>query len=339
MATPHLTSDNANATGAANTDRLASVVVSGSADTHLVIVTQTADWDTKDLLVTPSEGRWVACMATGIEAYPTVQGGASVKADTDALVNAIGSRLDTLSWRSGYRPVVSAFTRGSMRGPYSHRPGVSTDSKRAEYIYSVAAYKFNLKHIHLSKLTSFKAYLRVYVPSLAVQKDASAQGLYGCTLMNSALYGNASRLCCRLEKELPTFARDLAEGYDSWEFQGCANNGQTVNGDTNYARHSVAYNPYHGDDCVSMPVWTANQRTNSASAAAPTMYYHDFQITDTDNLDFLKTNPADLWAVVHFTRGNGFTDGQTNRGLAPNISVVAWMYRADIVLSCTGAKF
>ena len=201
-------------------------------------------------------------------------------------------------------------------------------------------------------MTSFKAYLRVYVPSLTVQRDYTEPlplnpgGDYGnvyCTLIRESFWSGASQLCCRVSTELPTLAADIASGYDAWEFQGNANSGTTVTSDTSYKYHSVAYNPYHGDDCVAMPVWTANQRTPSGSSAPssqPTIYYHDFEIANTSNRAVLLGNPNEVWILAHFKRANGFAENSaTNHGMAPNIGACAWAYRADLVFSCTGSAF
>lgn len=351
MATPHLTSDNANATGAATADRLASVVMSGSSDTHLVIVTQTADWNTKDLLVTPVEGRWAACMATGIEQYPRVQGGTNVYNDTQNLINEVGNCMNSLSWRNGYHPCVNAFTRGVMKGPYSHRSGISSNNARAEYIHSKVAYRFKLHRLHFSKMSEFTPYLRVYVPSLVIQNDPTEPppnvsgncGLFNCLLISGGLYNGASQICCRVSTSLPALSADVAAGYDAWEIAGNANDGTTVSSDTAYSYHSVGYNPYHGDDCVSMPVWTANQRRATGSSvptSEPTLYYHDFAMSNSSNKNVFAANPTEVWITAHFTRGNAFAANRAgNYGLKQDRSANAWFYRADLVFKCKSTKF
>lgn len=338
MATPHLISDYSPEDGYAEEDTLGSVAMTEGGDTHLVTLEQSSAWTNKVFVVTPKEAKYAACMATGIEAYPNVRGGSNVMRDTDNLINAVGTCLNSLSWRSGYRPVVSSFMRGTMKGPYSHRSGIASSNSRAEYIYSAAAYRFNLKHLHFSKMSSFTAKLRVYVPSSTVKMNGD-NGLYHCELDPGPLYGDAGKLCCRLSSTLPALQADVADGYDRWEFAGAANGGISVSGNPQYLYHSVMYNPYHGDDCGSMPVWTANQRSASPTTAAPQMYYYDFTLTNADNLAVLGKNPSDVWAVVHFHRGNGVANATANLGLWPNSSYTLWMYRADIVLSCTCAKF
>ena len=327
MATPHLISDYSPEDGYAEEDNLGSVAMTEGGDTHLVTLEQSSAWTNKAFVVTPKEGKSAACMATGIEAYPNVRGGANVMSDTNNLINAVGTCLDSLSWRSGYRPVVSSFMRGTMKGPYSHRSGIASNNSRAEYVYSVAAYRFNLKHLHFSKMSSFTV------------KMNGDNGLYHCELDPGPIYGDAGKLCCRLSSSLPALQADVADGYDRWEFAGAANGGISVSGNPQYLYHSVMYNPYHGDDCGSMPVWTANQRSASPTTAAPQMYYYDFTLTNADNLAVLGKNPSDVWAVVHFHRGNGVANSTANLGLWPNSSYTLWMYRADIVLSCTCTKF
>ena len=89
-----------------------------------------------------------------------------------------------------------------------------------------------------------------------------------------------------------------------------------------------------------MPVWTANQRNASTTTANPTMYYHDFAFSNADNLAVLKGNPAEVWAVMHFKRANAFAPNSSQAlGVMPGWSINAWFYRADLVLSCTSAKF
>ncbi|MBR4653416.1 MAG: hypothetical protein IKO72_08660 [Kiritimatiellae bacterium] len=341
----HLTADN---TGTAANDRLASVALSDTDDTHLAVVQQASKWTNKEFFATPKAARWAACMATGIEQYPGTQGGTNVYNDTMPLINAVATRMNGLSWRTGYHPGVNAFIRG-MNGPYSKRNGIASNGARSEYVHSIVAYKFNLHHLHFSKMTSYTAKLRVYVPSLVMQTDSrepilpsSDSGAYHCRLHHMGIASGASQLCCRLATELPTLAADVAAGYDSWEFLGNANNGETVNSETVYNYHSVCYNPYHGDDCVSMPVWTANKRTATGttfSGDEPTLYHHDFQFSNADNLAVLNKNPGTLWGVLHFRRANGFSNGG-NHGLASGgVSYTAWFYRADLVFSCNSAKF
>lgn len=336
MATPHLTADNAHAADATATDKLASVAISGAA-THLVVVTQPTAWSGKAFTVTPDAARWAACMATGIEAYPNTHGTVAVYNDTNALISAVGTKMNSLSWRTGYHPCVNAFIRGSYSfGPYSHRSGVAANSARAEYVHTAVAYRFKLHRLHFSRMTSFTASVRVYVPSLAQNWNGS--GIYDCTLENAALYNGASKICCKLAPELPALSADAATGRDEWEINGVANNGTAPGAASLYQYHSVAYNPYHGDDSPAMPVWTANQRSASTTTANPTMYYHDFAISNADNLAVLKANPAEVWAVMHFKRANAFAPNSSQAvGVKPGWAINAWFYRADLVLSCTSS--
>ena len=336
-------------TGTAANDKLASIALSSSGDTHLVLLSQKTAWTNKQLLATPSAARWYACMSTGIQEYPSALGSSTVKTDTQPLVDAVATCMASAAWRTGYHPIVNAFLRGRAKGPYSHRSGVASSTARAEYVHSAAAYQFKLRHLHFSKMSSYRAYLRVYVPSLTVQTnldepgamtDSSNDGQYSCTLFNGHAWCNASKLCCRLSTTLPSCTADVAAGFDAWEIAGSANNGTTVSSDTRYSYHSVAYNPYHGDDCVTMPVWTANQRTSTGvPSAKPTLYYHDFQLTNAANLAVLQECPASVWATLHFTRGNGFASGSGYERLMPDASLTAWAYRADLVFSCTSAAF
>ena len=321
---------------------LAAVRETEGTSAHLVKIRQPSAWTNKVMLVTPSDAKWAACMSTGIESYPTMLGTSDVYNDTQNLINAVGTCMNGLSWRDGYHPCINAFIRGSMRGPYSHRSGVTTSTERAEYVHSAVAYKFNLRRLHVSRMTQWSAYLRVYVPSLAHQWNNGEAGLYYCVLENVALMNGASRLCCRVESELPSLAADVAGGRDEWEFNGVANNVDSPPSGTyqTYYCHSVCYNPYHGDDCVSMPVWTANQRSsNGVPAANPTIYSHDFLISNKNNTDVIAANPKSVWAVVHFKRVNGFSHKTDSAGLLPDKSCCAWMYRADLVLKCTSRSF
>jgi len=338
MATPHLTSDNASAVTSGATNALASVAMSSSAAAHLVVIRQSTAWDGKSFVVTPDAARWGACMATGIEVYPNTHGTLLVYNDTKALIDAVGTKMNSISWRTGFHPCVNAFIRGSSGfGPYSHRSGVATNPYRAEYVHSAVAYRFKLHRLHFSKMTSFTAYMRVYVPSIA--QNWNGGSIYDCTLENVALLNGASKICCKLSTSLPTLAADVAEGNDEWEINGAANNGMAPSAASLYHYHSVAYNPYHGDDCHSMPVWTANQRSASPTTASPTMYYHDFAVANADNVALLKKNPAEVWSVMHFKRANAFAPNSAQAlGLLPNYSINAWFYRADLVLSCTSAK-
>ena len=290
-------------------------------------------------------------MATGIEQYPSTQGGTNVYNDTQSLINQVGACMNALSWRNGYHPCINAFTRGVMRGPYSHRPGVSSSNARAEYIHSAAAYRFKLHRLHFSMMTAFTPYLRVYVPSLAIQTDPTEPppltsgncGLFTCLLFSGGLYNGASQLCCRVSPYLPALAADVADGFDAWEIAGNANNGSTVSSDTNYSYHSVGYNPYHGDDCVSLPVWTANERRAtgaSVPATDPTLYYHDFAMTHASNIAVFSANPSAVWVLAHFRRANAFAANRAGMaGLRQNTSANAWFYRADLVFKCKSAKF
>lgn len=335
MATPHLVSTTA------NTKHLAAVRKSSesASDGHLVVLTQETDWADKQMRVTPSSQRWSACMGTGIEAYPSIQGTPAVYNDTQLLINKTRSQMNSCSWRSGYRPVVNSYIRG-LPGPYSKRSGVSSSSARSEYFHSVSAYKFNLYNLPFSRMTSFKAYLRVYAPSAVFQTDGTIEGIYHCLLVPGPIYGNASKLCCRLATTLPTRpSADVAYGYDMWETwnQG-ANGGRTVTQDTQVTRHSVAYTPYHGDDISTMPVYTTNARTGN-TPAVPSMFYHDWELTNTGNLNTLKNNPSSVWAIVHYYMGNAFAENRSgNYGMRPRTSATCWLYRADLIFKCTSSK-
>lgn len=320
---------------------LAAVRETSSSDAHLVKLRQSSAWSNKEFRVTPSAGRWVACMATGIEAHPNTRGGSAVYADTNNLIAAVGTCMDGLTWRSGYHPCVNAFMRGRMKGPYSHRSGVVSSNARSEYVHSAVSYKFNLHRLHFSKMSSFSAFLRVYVPSLLFQSDYSSTGLYYCTLESSALMNDASKLCCLVSASLPTLCKDVAEGRDEWEIFGVANDGNySQSGFQIIGNHSVCYNPYHGDDCVSMPVWTANQRSASGiPSSEPTMYYHDFSIANATNLDVFVGNPPEVWVTTHFKRRNAFSHETSSLGLYSDSSCCAWFYRADLVLKCSSSTF
>lgn len=72
----------------------------------------------------------------------------------------------------------------------------------------------------------------------------------------------------------------------------------------------------------------------------PTNYYHDFELTNEANLNFLRKNPGEFWAVMHFTIGNAFAQGtQANKGLAPARAVTVFSERVELVLKCNSNAF
>jgi len=334
----HLTSDNhKNAQIGDKVNHLAAVRY--SSENHLVCIRQLTSWTNKEFVQKPDATRWCACMGTGKEATPSSQSGSVVKTDTDLLVSAVSTATDSLSWRSGYHPCFNFFARG-IGGPYSKRTTLPQGS--AEFAHALVAYRFNLHYLHFSKLSSYSAYLRVYCPSLAFQRRMDSFALYWATLVNGGLYNGASTLCARVSTDLPSPSSTVASGYDAWEFYGTANNGRTVTSDTNLNFYSLDYNPYHGDDLATLPVYVPNRRAYSGTTPPsdlPTRYYHDYQITNADNLDVLDLNPGRIWVTLHFSCSNGFADGSAYNAMAANTSAHAWFYRADLVLKCTGSAF
>ena len=341
----HLTRDNAKAALKKSADALAAIRKSSGENAHLLVLKQTSDWSNKQFLATPISGRWAAAMAIGREAYPAQQGGASVYNDTQQLVNRLRTQLDATTWISGFHPCWLYCTRGTVKGPYSKRLAESdtTTNDYAEYGRSAIALQYDLKHLHLSRLT-FSAFIRVYCPSLLASFNNLLTEAYIPAFSSGAggMYGNTSKLHCIIRGSLFAHSSDVCEeddedGHDVWEINGAANNGRTASADdTRLIRQACNHNPWHRDDTAAMKVYSPSQLSTGTSAL--TMYYHDFQITNAAHLDYLKRNKGKIWVHLAFHAGNPFGNGQSMQGILQNVASSAWFYRADLVFKCTGSK-
>lgn len=156
------------------------------------------------------------------------------------------------------------------------------------------------------------------------------------------MYNDASTLRVKLFDTLPTVKWDVSDNGDSFEFNGNCNNGPAVYQDTPIYDHAVNYNPFGGEMAYTTngnssriySIQTASQYQN------PTNYYHDFQITNSDNVNFLNRNPSEFWLVAHFHNGNAFSEGtNTTRGLGSYLAATVFTERLELVIKCTSSRF
>lgn len=169
--------------------------------------------------------------------------------DTNTLVTNVRNRIET-GWKTGPCAMFGIWSRAS--GPYAwyqyykhYDPTMPAPTTLTEYGASIVAYKFNLRHLHLSRMTSsYTAYLRVWAPSLVISapEDAADDGL----LFSGGLYHNCSNLRVKMFSQLPTLTWNVADGGDSFEFAGNCNNGIVVQQDTPCPDVMVNYSPFGG---------------------------------------------------------------------------------------------
>lgn len=343
MATPTLTRDNHKIAFGAQKDGLAGI--NSSSGSHLVVVKQRTNWSNKEFVVTPTETKYCQSWSLGQESFPNQQGGPQVYNDTNILINNVKNAINNAAWKTGDCAIFTVESRSG--GPYAYFNSIAhpdytmpSPENLTEYGASVVAYKFNLRHLHFSKMSSFTAYLRVWgasiaggYPSVLLPDDGI---IYGGTL-----FGNAGCLRAKFYDSLPTVSSEVAENADSFEFAGVANNGIQVSTDTFYYDTFVCYNPFGGLPCYdslygnNARVYTKDKNFNQPA----TNYYHDFQLSNQTNLNFLKNNPGECWLAAHFHMGNGFASSTQYLGLFPLQSVTLFAERIELVFKCTGTKF
>lgn len=205
-------------------------------------------------------------------------------------------------------------------------------------------YSFNLHRLPLSKMTSFDAYLRCWAASYIFCR---AELPYGCDglLVRGGTYNNTSKLRMKLYTSKPSSpAWDLAEDGDSWEMYGVANDGRTVSQDTPLHDGCAVFDPFHHGNLLSNPhrnrLRVYAPPDASGGYSNPETYYTDLKITNSDNLDVLKQNPAKLYAVANFHIGNAFSDGNSgHNGIIQGGAVTCFIERVELVLKCTGNKY
>lgn len=323
--------------------------VASNTGSHLVVVRQMTDWNNKEFVCTPIDMRYNQGWSLGQELYGNTQGGSAVYNDTNTLINNVRNSISTHGWKVGDCALFGIYSRTA--GPYAwyqyYKHFDSTlpqPTALSEYGTSVVAYKFNLHHLHFSRMTSFQAYLRVWAPSLVFSfppQDMPDDGI----LVAGGLYNNGSCLRVKFFNQLPTPAWDIAEGADSFEFAGNCNNGTVVSWDTIVYDKMCIYNPFGGDMAYSTRgnssrIYTLQSNVYYDEWQHPTNYFHDFPIANSDNLDFLKTNPGEMWLVAHFHMGNAFSEGtNTLNGLNINRAATVYAERVELVFRCTSSRF
>lgn len=338
-----LTRDNhKNAFGAVQ-DSLAGLTTSSGS--HLVVIRQPNTWNKKQLVATPTEIVYKQGWSCGLELYPNVQGTVNVYNDTNTLLNNVKTAIGTSGWKVGDCALFSISSRAE--GPYAwynyykhYDPTTPSVQRLSDYGMSVVAYKFNFHRLFISKMlpSSINIYVRVWAPSLLL----SEPNMYpdDAIMIKGGLYNDASTLRVKLFEELPENpAWNLADDGDSFEFAGNCNNGVVVQQDTVTSDNAVSYNSFNGEMAYSSRgnssrIYTIKQNGNPAN------FYHDFKITNTDNMNILKDNPTEFWVVAHFHMGNAFSQGtNTIYGLAPLHAATVFSERIELVAECTSTRF
>lgn len=285
----HLTRDNHKVALHEAKDNLAGI--DSDSGRHLVVVRQRTNWNNKEFVVTPTEMRYCQGWSLGLEDNRNTQGGPAVYNDTNILINNVKNSINAASWKTGNCALFTVSSRSG--GPYAYYNSVAhpdatmpTPENLSEYGASVVMYKFNFHHLHISKMSGFMPYIRVWAPSIA--------GGYPPVLMpddgiiyGGVLFGDGGCLRVKFYSSLPSPSSELAENADSFEFAGVANNGIKVNTDTFYYDTFVCYDPFgaSGTGYSSMygnsaRVYTLDNNVNGPGIANPTTYYHDFQLTN-----------------------------------------------------------
>ncbi len=348
MAKPTLTRDNHRVVFSAQKDSLAGL--NSNTGKHLVVVKQMTTWSNKEFVVTPTYVCYNQGWSCGQEVYPNVQGGVNVYNDTNTLINNVRNSIDTHDWKVGNCALFAISSRTA--GPYAwyqyyahYDASMPNPQSLSEYGASVVAYKFNLRHLHFSKMTSFNVYVRVWAPSLVLSYPPVNPPDDGI-LIKGGLYNSGSCLMVKFFTDLPTRpAWNISDSGDSFEFANNCNNGQIVYQDTTIMSRMVNYAPF-GLERASYSTWGNSSRIYtlqdncSGGSSHPTNFYHDFQVGNSDNLNILKKNPGEIWVVAHFHMGNAFSQGANNmNGLGAQLAATVFAERIELILKCTSTRF
>ena len=347
----HLTNDNGAAAFGNPKDKLGAISTT-QYGSHLVVIRQNTNWNNKEFVVTPDGTASYFCVgySGGDEQYPNVQGGPNVYNDTNILVSNVRNMLNNGLWwvmrqNYGFMPVWSVSCRAN--GALYHYNNSRWSATSSEYGVSQVALKFNIHRIPLSKLTSFKAYIRCWGGSYVFCRQDIVYSKQGI-IVGSNAYNNTSKLNVKLYESCPNYpAWNLAESADSFEFCNHVNNGMVVSRDVNLTDGCVCFDPFiHGLPSVlirNKPIFN-NLRVytlqNSSDYKNPTNYYTDFEITNQDNLNLLKKNPESFYLVANFHVGNAFSDGNSGQhGIIQGGSLTCFAERIEFVLKCTGNSY
>lgn len=349
MATVHLTNDNGAAAFGNQKNHLGGISTVAHGE-HLVVVKQKTNWSNKEFVVTPSlaDSKYFTGWSLGWEQYPSAQGGSNVYNDTNTLITNVRNTFTNKQWKSGSCALFTVSSRAS--GPYAiynnyyHSDSYSSPEKNSEFGVSLVALKFDLKHLHFSKMTSHSAYIRCWGASIAFSRIDLPDASSGI-LINGGFYNGASQLRVKFFDELPTLAWNVAENADSFEYGNHVNNGRVVSQDTllsdgefcNYSPFKNKMSYYTSGN--SSRVYTLQDNT-ATPQPSPTNYYHDFQITNADNLSLLSQNPGTIWIVAGFHMGNPFSDGGSgHNGIIQGGAATAYCERIELVLKCNSSAF
>lgn len=334
----HLTNDNHKVAFSETKNHLGGISKGGN---HLVVIKQNTSWSNKKFVVPPCDVMSIKAASKGVERYPNVQGGANVMNDTNNLINSAASYINNGIWQNQYAPIYNMFFR--YCGPYSdYDENWKVPAGTSEYDTSIVAYKFNLHRLHFSKMSSFKAYVRVFNPSKLV--TGVNIGITHAIQFSGGAYNDASKLCFKLVDELPERPSfNMANGYDKVETNGHANAGTSVTRDTDttnvsyYQPLGVYEAPNYNKNCTMTAVYA--ERDNLAQEIKLKTYYWDYQLQNTNNLNVLKKNPAEVWLICHYYGGNAFAASGTYQGLQPGLNCTCYSEKVELVLECTSTRF
>ena len=285
----------------------------------------------------------------GQELYPNRQGGSAVFNDTNTLITNVRNGLNASQWKSGNCALFSSSCRAY--GPYSifqdanhHDATMPNPAELTDFGASIVAYKFNIHHLHFSKMTSFTAYLRVWAPSLLNSNNAMFPD--NAILISGGYFNDVSKLKVKFFKDIPNPSWDVSDSGDAFEFGGGnSNNGTVVTRDTLLQDKAACYCPFgrlrgYNTDFGNLARIYTLQDNGDTPPPRPTNYYHDFQLSNTDNLNFLKKNPGEMWVVAHFHVGNTFSQGGTTQnGLAPQHGALVFAERVELLFKCNSSRF
>ena len=306
-------------------------------DTHLAVIRQTTAWDNKELVATPKESLYAWAYASGREANSTSWGGAAVKADTDVMITGVANQLANATWNAGPKACFSYFCRSD--DPYSNFMDLTNANIRSGHGRSVVALKFSLRGLPLAKMSSWSAYIRAHIPSIAGCEDMQLPGW--CIIYDIPLWGSASICDIRFTENQPSIIADGTEATESFELNNYCNNGDRPAAGSQAERHAYIYDPMDIEHLGVDPLEANDQELRVYATGTdnpPVDYYADIPLT-ADCKTFLGNHMGEFWAAFNFREGNAFSSGTNRQGLQVHYSIMAYIQRFELVLKCTSGTW
>ncbi len=296
--------------------------------THLAVVTLKNNWRSKELIVTPSESKYIWASACGKETNPSAT---NYGTEMQTLMGYVIDDTGGAAWRTGEKALFSYCTRS-----YSLRRMMSTATDYpyfAETAVSALALKFKLRFLPFGKMAKpFHIYLRLHCPSLVL---STPDGVSAVPSVGTIGANDSAEIEFRFFDGCPAGVNSIGgSGRSYFNLAGKANNGaaagRVIADPTAYDPYDVFNSTYDDIDHRSQynPLWLYT------TGATPSPYCYDYEIPTGDTAKtFLAGAPRnEVWL------------GIVPRRVAPSAlpvgaSLLLYVQRVELRIVCSADAF